>query len=81
MRWEQLFADLEAQAADQEAAELDAEAASRSRAEIGRVHLADRLRGAVGTELVLTCAGVGDLTGRLVEVGGGLAAADRRAAA
>ncbi|MGY1838291.1 MULTISPECIES: hypothetical protein [unclassified Modestobacter] len=69
MRWEQLFADLEAQAADQEAAELDAESASRSRAELGRVHLADRLRGAVGAEVVLTCAGVGELAGRLVEVG------------
>ncbi|MGY1844197.1 hypothetical protein [Modestobacter sp. SYSU DS0875] len=69
MRWEQLFADLEAQAAEQEAAELDAEAASRSRAELGRVQLADRLRGAVGTEVALACAGVGELAGRLVEVG------------
>ncbi|MGY1857905.1 hypothetical protein [Modestobacter sp. SYSU DS0290] len=69
MRWEQLFADLEAQAADQEVAELDAEAASRSRAAVGQVRLAERLRGALGAEVLLTCAGAGELGGRLVEVG------------
>ena len=70
MRWEQLFADLEAQAARHEAAAEVAEAASRSRAEHGQVRLADRLRGALGQQLSLSCRGVGELAGRLLDVGG-----------
>ena len=69
MRWEQLFADLEAQAAEQEAAAEGAEEASRSRAEQGQVRLADRLRGALGQQLSLSCGGIGELTGRLLDVG------------
>jgi hypothetical protein len=69
MRWEELFADLEAQAAEQEAAEEQAEQASRSRAEHGRVRLADRLRGSIGQRLSLRCRGAGELAGRLVDVG------------
>jgi hypothetical protein len=69
MRWEQLFADLEAQAGEQEAAEEQAEEASRARAEYGRVLLADRLRGALGQEVSLSCRGAGELAGRLVDVG------------
>jgi hypothetical protein len=69
MRWEQLFADLEAQAAEQESAAELAEESSRARAEQGRVLLADRLRGAVDRELTLSCRGAGDLAGRLVDVG------------
>jgi hypothetical protein len=69
MRWEQLFADLEAQVAGQEAAAEQAEEASRARVEHGRVLLADRLRGASGQELSLTCRGAGELAGRLVDVG------------
>jgi len=69
MRWEQLFADLEAQASEQESAAEQAEEASRARAEYGRVRLADRLGGALGQELVLSCRGAGDLSGRLLDVG------------
>src|SRR3712207_4501592 len=69
MRWEQLFADLEAQWAEQEAAEDQAEEASRARAEHGRVLLADRLRGAAGQQVALRCRGVGDVAGRPVDVG------------
>src|SRR3954452_8360369 len=69
MRWEQLFADLEAQAAEQEAAAEQAEEASRARAEYGRLRLADRLRGAAGQQLSLSCRGAGELSGRLVDVG------------
>ncbi|KGH44776.1 hypothetical protein IN07_22730 [Modestobacter caceresii] len=68
MRWEQLFADLEAQMAEQEAAVDQADEASRARAEHGRVRLADRLRGATGQEVSLSC-GAGELAGRLVDVG------------
>jgi hypothetical protein len=69
MRWERLFADLEAQAAEQETAVEQAEGASRSRAEFGRIRLADRLRGALGQELSVSCRGAGELSGRLLDVG------------
>ncbi len=69
MRWEQLFADLEAQAAEEESAAELAEASSRARAEYGSVLLADRLRGSLGQELSLRCRGAGELSGRLVDVG------------
>ena len=45
MRWQQLFADLQAQFEEEEAAAERAESASRTRAEVGAVRLADRLRG------------------------------------
>jgi hypothetical protein len=69
MRWEQLFADLEAQAAEQDAAAEQADEASRARVEYGRVQLVDRLRGASGREVSLSCRGGAQLHGRLVDVG------------
>ena len=69
MRWEQLFTDLEAQFAGQAAADDRLELPSRTRAESGRVRLADRLRGALGTPVSLRCPGVGELAGRLADVG------------
>src|SRR3954463_7090123 len=69
MRWEQLFADLQAQYEAEEAATERAESASRARAEVGTVELADRLRGALGLPLALGCGGAGTVTGVLIEVG------------
>ena len=69
MRWQQLFADLQGQFEEQEAAADRAEWSSRARAEIGSVVLADRLRGALGSPLFLQCRGAGRVAGRLVEVG------------
>ena len=69
MRWQQLFADLEAQAAEQDAAAEQAEEASRARTEYGRVRLADRLRGAAGREVSVSCRGGVPFSGRLVDVG------------
>jgi hypothetical protein len=69
MRWQQLFADLQAQLEEAEAATERGESASRARAEVGAVRLADRLRGALGSPLSLGCRGAGRVTGRLVEVG------------
>jgi len=69
MRWEQLFTDLEAQFAEQEAVDERLEEPSRARAEQGRVRLVDRLRGAVGRPVSLRCPGVGELSGQLVDVG------------
>jgi hypothetical protein len=69
MRWEQLFADLEAQFVAQDAADGAGDLASRERAEYGRLRLTDRLRGARGWPVTLTCRGAGEVTGQLVDVG------------
>jgi hypothetical protein len=69
MRWQQLFADLQAQFEAEEEAVERAESASRTRAEVGAVELADRLRGALGLPLTLACGGAGTVAGALVDVG------------
>jgi hypothetical protein len=69
MRWQQLFADLQAQFEEEEAALERAESASRTRAEVGAIALAQRVGAAVGRTLTLRCAGVGPITGVLVDVG------------
>lgn len=69
MRWEQLFADLEAQFPVRNSADGLEEQASRERAEQGRVRLVDRLRAAQGWPVALTCRGAGEVRGRLVDVG------------
>ena len=69
MRWQQLFADLQAQFEAEEVALEQAEAGSRMRAEVGAVALGDRLRGASGFPLVLGCRGAGTVAGVLREVG------------
>lgn len=68
MRWDDLFADLEAQLAAAEAAELTADVDQRLRLELGRTTLVGRLRAAVGHEIAL---GVGDqvMHGRIEVVG------------
>lgn len=53
MRWDGLFADLEAQLAQAAWREVEAEAAEMTRGESAAVHLADRLRGAVGHQVQL----------------------------
>jgi len=69
MRWQALFDDLEAQAAEADAAELWAEVADRSRTERGRVRLVDRLAPGVGHPLSLAARGAGSVHGRLVDTG------------
>lgn len=73
MRWQRLFADLQAELEAGEIAAERAEDASRARLEVGAVRLQDRLGGAVGRELTLRCRGAGDVRGRLTEVGSGWA--------
>jgi hypothetical protein len=69
MRWDDLFADLEAQAAMLAATELDAEVDDQARVEVGRLLLVDRLRAAVGCTVTLRCTGPVTVTGRLLRVG------------
>jgi hypothetical protein len=69
VRWQQLFADLEARfEAEQEAADR-VETSSRARHELGSLRFVDRLGGAVGSPVVLLCRGAGQVSGTLREVG------------
>ena len=58
MRWERLFEDLEAQLEAAENEELAAEVADRSRREVARLRLVDRLRGSVGATTILSLQGL-----------------------
>ncbi len=69
MRWQQLFADLQAEFEEAAAAEERAQVPSRSRAEVGGLRLVDRLGGAVGGQVSLRCRGAGEVAGRLTELG------------
>lgn len=71
MRWDDLFADLEAQAQALLRAERDAEVAELTRLETSRVELASRLRPAVGAAVRVRCLGGTVLTGRLSAIGVG----------
>ncbi len=69
MRWAELFADLEGQAAAWERRETDAEIADRTRAEQGTVAWTQRLSAAIGSALVLQVQGAGEVDGRLAALG------------
>jgi hypothetical protein len=68
-RWEALFADLETQAVALDTAERAVEVEERTRIEVGRIRLLDRLRPAVGADVRLRCTGDRGVAGRLVRVG------------
>lgn len=66
VRWESLFADLEAELDAAAAAELAGEVAERTRGERAAVLLADRLRAAIGADVELVLLGGTErLRGRL----------------
>lgn len=69
MRWSRLFADLESQVEALVSGELTAEVAERTRAEVGGIDLADRLRAAQDHPIEVTCWGAGTVRGRLVGCG------------
>jgi hypothetical protein len=69
MRWQQLFDDLSAQFEAVAVGDDAAESASRVRAEIGAQRLAERLAGAAGLPVVLTCRGAGRVSGVLSDLG------------
>jgi hypothetical protein len=71
VRWERLFDDLSAQLEAAQRDELVAEVADRTRREVARIRLADRLRSAEGATVVLTVAGAGVVRGALRRVGNG----------
>jgi hypothetical protein len=79
VRWDSLFADLEAQASAAGLAERAAEVDERARMESARVGLVDRVRAAVGSELRLHCAGGIVVAGTLNQVGADWALVDEAA--
>ncbi|RYV50176.1 hypothetical protein [Pengzhenrongella frigida] len=68
MRWEALFADMEAQLEAAQAAERVVEVADLTRAELAGVELGDRLRAALGAEVRISVAGGHVVAGQLLEV-------------
>jgi hypothetical protein len=69
MRWDALFADLEAQLDAVQAEELSGEVADRTRHELGRLRTVDRLRAARGRQVVARLQGAGVLVGDVADVG------------
>jgi hypothetical protein len=69
MRWDQLFADLEAQADALDLLERGGEIDERARIELSRVALFDRLRPGVGQVVRVRCPAGVTVGGRLVRVG------------
>jgi hypothetical protein len=69
VRWDALFADLESQFAALRDGDLYGEVADRIRAEVGRITVLDRLRGALGTVVRLDLNGGRPVAGDLVRVG------------
>jgi hypothetical protein len=65
VRWDSLFADLEAQAEALSAAERSAEVEDRTRFEIGRISVHDRLAAVLNSEIRLRCSGGLWIAGRL----------------
>jgi hypothetical protein len=68
MRWDELFADLEAQAHGLGQREQDLEIAERTRIELARVDAQARLSAAVGMDLELRVDVLGPIHGRLERV-------------
>ena len=71
MRWEDLFADLEAQLASAHQQGVEEEAAEQARAEYSRVRLTDRLRLRQGEPVRALLTGAVPLEGRVRTVGAG----------
>jgi hypothetical protein len=71
VRWQRLFSDLEAQAEELATRDFEGEVAERTRIEIGKLRLVDRLRAATGHSVQVSCLGAGLVCGDLDQVGSG----------
>ncbi|GAA2754812.1 hypothetical protein GCM10009872_01720 [Actinopolymorpha rutila] len=69
VRWESLFADLDSQMEELEAAELASEVADRTRREVALFRLVDRLRPAFGHPVTVFTLGGGKVAGHVSGVG------------
>jgi len=69
VRWDALFSDLEAQLDAVQAEDLSGEVAERTRREVARLRVVDRLRAARGREVVVRLLGAGALSGEVADVG------------
>jgi hypothetical protein len=69
MRWDALFEDLEAQFGAMQDSEFLTEVADRTRAELGRITMLDRLRAAVGATVSVDIGTGQDVMGKLSRVG------------
>lgn len=69
MRWDELFADLEAQADALDVAERAAEVAERTRIELGGIGVHDRLAAGIGTVIRVETLGGQAQSGTVVRVG------------
>ena len=80
MRWDQLFADLEAQWEAEARRDLDSEVADRTRRERAAIGVYERLAASVGVEVRLLLRSGEALSGSLADVGRDwlLLSADRR---
>jgi hypothetical protein len=78
VRWDDLFADMEAQLAAAGQQALESEAAEQARAEYSRVGVADRLRAAHGAPVRALLAGGGHVEGRVRALGSDWVALEER---
>jgi hypothetical protein len=69
MRWEQLIEEFEADLDADERRELFGEVADRTRREVARLHLVDRLRAAAGIEVTIGLDGHDPVRGRVRRAG------------
>lgn len=68
MRWDRLFAELEAEAAELSERRRDAEIADRTRAELARTRWADRVRASTGATVRLRLLGADLVEGTVLQV-------------
>jgi hypothetical protein len=69
VRWTELFRDLEGQLAAASSVELAGEVADRTRRELARIRVVDRLRVCDEREIALTVLGAGVLRGPVLDTG------------
>lgn len=69
MRWERLFEDLAAQLTEAELDGMRSEVADRTRRELAKIRLRDRVRAALGVHVAMRVRGVGPINGTVSGAG------------